>query len=1177
MANIEECTKSRPVLKVLGPIATQVVELRGRQGVECDAQTILRLIKLCHALKESCALLPARLTQHARSLRDTELDRAAGQAGRRLERVVDALTDATRDLYQGGEVDVCDYTEVWSSILDTTEQLLSALTDALLAWDRSQLRRLTTAANQMHSCLSRLLQVYSLQHLPQEFQVMVSSGAVLARLVEWRCQELCQRGQKEGVMVASLQLRWAMTLLAKVCVASSTTDTTGGLPMDSCHAKVSRALVVNRVKQLVDEVVTQAGPGPPHTPKHDPAAFTTCIDNILDVLLGQEKLKRTETEEQEKEDSAPRDEEKSQDENREDVVKDENQMKMSRIEEDRNIEKERIIKKKEDEAEEVKRNRTDETEEGEEVIKKGEKKEGVSVRVRPLLEVALQHSLAVACCAIKQDHTAIMTAAENVLRQVKVLVNQERQQVPDKVDFQMACDTLADATEVLEQHVNTALIRLIVQVFSLPEAPLDALVEALGLETNTTGRSGANCNCKEEGSETGNKEESSASSSKEASGTDCMEENRGTKRERKQSEESRVENLVADFDLHVDRVFQAGGLAVACTTDPPKVQLIEGSLSTLEWLEGCLVPALLTAAHAHSTSATTHAFLLLEHWKNVVATLTSCLHNIMDPAAFVMVSQNEVQRVWADLRAGLYSQDTEWVKRQADQVVALTSRVLHLHQTQCSGDSGGNGFLTDTQTQDLITAMNEVKGKVRALAAAPSDLARHRSLLKRVQLCLTQLSRLMTSLNHDYEEHLDQTYQTHADVTRSSAHPPKLTKTERYQLVTSDINDIPLDLATPVPTPAAPPLHHRQLRRSLRSSSKLSEWRPLTSGEHSVVASGNGRGESVAMCDTSIDISRFLSRSTNLLSSTRGSRRNITLKVKEINLDLAGDLVVRPHQPPKQDEDYSMGEVKQNPSLVEVSELIAEHGSLAPPSHQTLSHHLSGILETVTSMVGDLASPPHLPSPGQKRKCPWESFSDKNKENDSTSPNTVLHGIKLQHASFNPHFPDITPEQDSGLFKGDEEEEMVKVESSDNDIVGDSCQTLGEAQDYQEVWKDFTAIIENHTPVRTDGLNFSNNFVIQDPLTPLLPPKPPVPNKSCEMKSTAADLSDTPFLKVSGPGSTQYIAASSSSLFRHASNSSLGSSTSVSSSSASITTPQRLLDLQVVQQRLHRLRRSLRC
>lgn len=236
---------------------------------------------------------------------------------------------------------------------------------------------------------------------------------------------------------------------------------------------------------------------------------------------------------------------------------------------------------------------------------------------------------------------------------------------------------------------------------------------------------------------------------------------------------------------------------------------------------------------------------------------------------------------------------------------------------------------------------------------------------------------------------------------------------------------------------------------------------------------------------------------------------------------------------------------------------------------------LAGILETVTSLVSDLASSsPHLPSAGWKKKSHWESFGEQNKENVAESASD-LHGIILQDASFSPHFPDIVPEQDSRLFKGDEEEEgTVKLESSGNGSVGAGgvSQALGESQDYQEVWKDFTAIIESHTPARTDGLNFSSNFSVHHP----------VPIKPSEMKPTAADLSDTPFLEVdhqlksSLPGSAQHLVASSSSAYHHASVTSLGSSTSVSSSSASITTPQRLQDLQVVQQRLHRLRRSLR-
>lgn len=59
--------------------------------------------------------------------------------------------------------------------------------------------------------------------------------------------------------------------------------------------------------------------------------------------------------------------------------------------------------------------------------------------------------------------------------------------------------------------------------------------------------------------------------------------------------------------------------------------------------------------------------------------------------------------MWAELKSGLYSQDIEWVKRQAHQVIALTSHVLQFHRTQCCGDSGSDGFLTDTQTHDLVT------------------------------------------------------------------------------------------------------------------------------------------------------------------------------------------------------------------------------------------------------------------------------------------------------------------------------------------------------------------------------------------------------------------------------------------------------------------------------------------
>lgn len=125
--------------------------------------------------------------------------------------------------------------------------------------------------------------------------------------------------------------------------------------------------------------------------------------------MGQEKVKGIEIEAQETENTSnsPGKEKQSQIENKEDL-KNESQKERSTIEE-RVGGSERTIDKEEGEVEEEKRKRSEETKEGEDKAR-----EGVSVRVRPLLEAALQHSLAVACCATQHDHTAIMTAAENV-------------------------------------------------------------------------------------------------------------------------------------------------------------------------------------------------------------------------------------------------------------------------------------------------------------------------------------------------------------------------------------------------------------------------------------------------------------------------------------------------------------------------------------------------------------------------------------------------------------------------------------------------------------------------------------------------------------------------------------------------------------------------------------------
>lgn len=1074
MENIEACSKTKSVLNVLGPIANQVVELKSRQGVVCDASTVMNLLKQCQALESSCALLATRLSAYALAHKDDMLATEVKKLKTQLEKIAVSLTDVTRDLHRG-DVGVRDNEDVWADIVEDTEQLLSILTEALLAWDKAQIRRISKAITFLQQALSHLQETRSIQRLPEDFQEVVTAVGELLGLVEVRCGDLYRRAQRETVRLLSLQLCHTMPLLASACAATVTH------PL-SKHVKMSRELVSGRLQTLLGDLNSQLGLGDQEYDLEDPGAFIACVDKTLEMLIGtQEKCSEA-----------------------------------------------------------------------------SEPVGPLSDRVKPLLEEVLRHAIAVAYCSVKDDNKLIMAMCENVLKQLKILVSLEREGTPDSVDVQISCDILADCVELLEQKVNTALIRLIATTFATPLAPLQSMTAMLTPEKDSK----------------------------------CRDQNA-------------LDPLVADFDLHVDRIFQIGGFATACTTDIARVRIIRDSLQTLEWLEGCLVPAIVTAYTDPHPNAYGHALMLVKHWMATVTQLQECLDLIMDPSAFSLVTKQEVHRIWAGLKEKLYTQDVTWIKKQIDSVVSYTTRLLSLHQR--------DSFLTHFQAVDLQVAVNEVKSSVASLSATPTDLSRHRSMIKRVQLTLTLLSRLASSLNEDNlnpEDDLNEFNSRQNSGAQSKA--PKLTATQKQQLLTSDIRDIPVDVATPAartrsrraadsPQPSTATDQNSQqqqkpLTRFSKSMSRLGEARARVggsnmSGHHS--RSMQAIASETLGCDTSIDITKFLSRSTNTLPpSARSSRRNFSLKVKEINLDIDGAInkaTLPPHPPgnsgaaeeerrdTKKSHDSNKGAGSSSPraspmkgqpnmtALREVSDLISQEDTVSHNTHPSIGDEISGILENLTSLAGSLsalAAPSSPPSAGKKRKCTWEHFGGDKENRGST---TSLHGIRLQNASFNPQFPEI---------RSSESSEVIFDEKTTQASEDTPRKSSGGFLDLS-IWKDFTAILEKKTPMKSNYLNFSNNFSNwQCPGASFsfstFGKGPPEATKAPDRSQSVADLSDTPFLaKDAGH-------ADSPSGNREESARLSSSSYSISPSSATFGTPQRLKDLHLVHQRLAAIKNSLR-
>ncbi|KAF2368022.1 hypothetical protein FHG87_001222 [Trinorchestia longiramus] len=223
-----------------------------------------------------------------------------------------------------------------------------------------------------------------------------------------------------------------------------------------------------------------------------------------------------------------------------------------------------------------------------------------------------------------------------------------------------------------------------------------------------------------------------------------------------------VQELIADLDEHVDAIFQLAGLAAASSTDQSRSSSVRSCLLTLEWLESVLVPVLLQSCSPSS-----------------------------------LVTQSEVHAAWWLLKQKLYCRDVEAVLEPVTRVLGLTERLSHLHES--------DAFMVQEQREQLHRATDELQRSMKAVSTAPENLRMRRSLLKRVQLMLTVVTRLSSSLHsttlrdHTVLRHPMRPNVVERPVLSAATHELAVAQDsgDRSWVATSDIADIPVDVATP--------------------------------------------------------------------------------------------------------------------------------------------------------------------------------------------------------------------------------------------------------------------------------------------------------------------------------------------------------------------------------------------
>ncbi|XP_044261719.1 serendipity locus protein alpha-like isoform X2 [Tribolium madens] len=314
---------------------------------------------------------------------------------------------------------------------------------------------------------------------------------------------------------------------------------------------------------------------------------------------------------------------------------------------------------------------------------------------RHLFEEVLAHAMSIAQVSLLEDSKSIRGGCQSVLTALNSLEIEKNSTIPNAAMINLCTNACSDKLCILERKVNTAVLRLCLKTFSEFTTPLEKIHDF------------------------------------------CVNSDNGARNEE-------LDGLVADFDLHVDRIMQIGLFAVSCSSDFARGIKIRSCLASLEALESELVPALTSLLLDNSVHNINCASILMKHWLNQAICLQRLIYLIIDPFAFCQVIYDEA----SDIAENLSDLIKKKILIRQNNVHSFLSiaRVLQtfLETAKCEFTESE---LSKIQTK--IVDFNEESASKVLLTDNNIDLDNCKRVLKRCRILLTVLKRLWFCFSDD--------------------------------------------------------------------------------------------------------------------------------------------------------------------------------------------------------------------------------------------------------------------------------------------------------------------------------------------------------------------------------------------------------------------------------------------
>ncbi|XP_075221369.1 uncharacterized protein LOC142324422 isoform X2 [Lycorma delicatula] len=276
------------------------------------------------------------------------------------------------------------------------------------------------------------------------------------------------------------------------------------------------------------------------------------------------------------------------------------------------------------------------------------------------------------------DSSEITATCLKVLKECKIIESSCNNLNPKEsiASLNLHCELLVGNLMQLERKVSSALLRLMLKVFSDVQRPLKHLIHSLDISSMKDGKSRL---------------------------------------------VSDLDKLVEEFDYHNESVQNLCLFALGFSDDEKCVLDINCCLLSIESLESYLVPAVLDLYIDHLNGDKLHYLkFLVEYWLSEVNNLESLLDTIIDPTSFTMVTLQSVQ---SDLERAKNITKSELSSRNTSVIdLSAFNGILNNIITQVDRLSRHLKYCNDTDLMCMKKCLKSVTNECRHVLIKASSI-----------------------------------------------------------------------------------------------------------------------------------------------------------------------------------------------------------------------------------------------------------------------------------------------------------------------------------------------------------------------------------------------------------------------------------------------------------------------